>query len=67
MSPVSDVLQEMLQDLALQQKDAHSNLLMEGERRAAAHAWDTYQQAKAMQQQLAAIVREPDEDLNDAV
>lgn len=65
MSPVCDVLKEMLQDLALRQKDAHSNLLMEGERRAAAHAWDTYQQAKAMQAQLAAIVTEPDSDLSD--
>lgn len=64
MSPL-DELHARLSELALDQKEAHTRLLMDGERVAAAHAWETYQEAKDVTNAVATMISQAEEGLSD--
>ena len=58
-------LHARLSEMALEQKEAHTSLLMAGERVAAAHAWSTYQEARDVSNAVASMIRQTEEDLSD--
>ena len=63
MSPLAE-LHARMREMTINQKEAHTSLLMRGEPMAAAHAWETYQEAKDVTTALAALLQ-PDADLSD--
>lgn len=64
MSPLAK-LHARLSEMALEQKEAHTRLLMSGERVAAAHAWSTYQEARFCSDAVASMIRQTEADLID--
>ena len=60
MSPLAE-LHARLSDMALEQKEAHTQLLLGGNRLAAAQAWTAYKEARDCTKAVAIMISQFDE------